>query len=230
MSPGARTSGNDETRGIETTDVETPTGPARLHHHRATAPEHGTVVLGHGAGGGIGAVDLVALAEALPAAGWGVVLVEMPWRVAGKRMAPPPRRLDEGWLPVLEAVTASSGGRLVVGGRSAGARVACRTAAQVGAHAVLALSFPLVPPGKGPEKSRIGELATPDEHGLPVLVVQGATDPFGSPEAVQTAVTEIGATGVTVAAVPGAHSFRGAQDALVEATLAFVGEVGRGGG
>ena len=187
-------------------------------------------MLGHGAGGGIGAVDLVALAEALPAAGWGVVLVEMPWRVAGKKMAPPPRRLDEGWLPVLEAVTASSSGRLVVGGRSAGARVACRTAAQVGADAVLSLSFPLVPPGKGPEKSRIGELATPGGHGLPVLVVQGATDPFGSPGAVQTAVTEIGATGVTVAAVPGAHSFRGAQDALVEATLAFLGEVGRGGG
>lgn len=210
-------------------EVDTSTGPARLHTHAATGDPAGTVVLSHGAGGGVGAVDLVALARELPATGWTVVLVEMPWRVAGRRMAPPPRRLDEGWLPIMTAVSDErvSGGPLVVGGRSAGARVACRTAAQVGADAVLALSFPLVPPGKGPEKSRIGELATPGETGLPVLVVQGAADPFGSPHDVRAAAAEVGARGVEVVEVAGTHSFRGSQVALVDAARTFVGSLAR---
>ncbi|WP_327114873.1 hydrolase [Streptomyces sp. NBC_01341] len=135
------------------------------------------LAVGHGAGGGIEARDLQALAAVLPGRGATVALVEQPWRVAGKKLAPAPRTLDTAWSGLWPAL-AASGLPVVAGGRSAGARVACRTAAALGAHAVLALSFPLHPPGK-PEKSRRDELL---EAGVPVLVVQGGRDPFGRPE------------------------------------------------
>ncbi|MBO0517479.1 hydrolase [Streptomyces beijiangensis] len=134
------------------------------------------VALGHGAGGGIEARDLQALAGVLPALGVSVALVEQPWRVAGKKVAPAPKTLDVGWRgvwPVLE----KPGLPVVAGGRSAGARVACRTAGELGACGVLALSFPLHPPGR-PEKSRSAELLG---AGVPTLVVQGGNDPFGKP-------------------------------------------------
>lgn len=139
------------------------------------------LALGHGAGGGIAAPDLQALAAALPALGVTVALVEQPWRVAGKRVAPAPKTLDVGWLPVAEHLRGllrtgpTPDAPLVLGGRSAGARVACRTAAECGADAVLALAFPLHPPGR-PERSRAVELLGCP---VPTLVVQGATDPFG---------------------------------------------------
>jgi len=165
--------------------VDTPGGPARVTLHDADPAASGTapvlLVLGHGAGGGIEARDLAALAAALPADGVSVALVEQPWRVAGKKLAPAPARLDEAWLAVLAALRERGeldGRALVAGGRSAGARVACRTAGEVGAAAVLALSFPLHPPGK-PERSRVDELTG---AGVPVLVVQGGRDPFGRPE------------------------------------------------
>ncbi|WP_217142928.1 alpha/beta family hydrolase [Streptomyces sp. AC627_RSS907] len=156
--------------------VETDAGPARLTWHAAKEPR---LVLGvsHGAGGGIEARDLRALAAALPAHGVSVVLVEQPWRVAGKKLAPAPKTLDTGWRGVWPAL-AAPGLPVVSGGRSAGARVACRTAAGLGARAVLALSFPLHPPGR-PEKSRADELLG---AGVPTLVVQGGNDPFGRPE------------------------------------------------
>ncbi|MFF1905288.1 alpha/beta family hydrolase [Kitasatospora sp. NPDC058218] len=156
--------------------VPTPAGDARISYHRAAAPK-AVLALGHGAGGGTGARDLVALAGALPARGITVALVEQPWRVAGKRLGPAPRTLDTGWTPVAERL-AGQGVPLVVGGRSAGARVACRTGAATGAVGVVALAFPLHPPGK-PEKSRAEELL---ESGLPTLVVQSVADPFGGPE------------------------------------------------
>jgi predicted alpha/beta-hydrolase family hydrolase len=131
----------------------------------------------HGAGGGIEARDLRALAEVLPPHGVSVALVEQPWRVAGKKVAPAPKTLDVGWRGVWPAL-ARPGPPVVFGGRSAGARVACRTATELGAVAVLALSFPLHPPGR-PEKSRAGELLG---AGVPTLVVQGGADPFGKPE------------------------------------------------
>lgn len=140
------------------------------------------LALGHGAGGGIGAADLAALAAALPARGVAVALVEQPWRVAGKKLAPAPRTLDAGWTALWPALAHSGSGAglpVVAGGRSAGARVACRTGPELGAAAVLALSFPLHPPG-WPEKSRAGEL-TAAADALPVLVVQGGNDPFGRP-------------------------------------------------
>jgi predicted alpha/beta-hydrolase family hydrolase len=162
--------------------VPTPAGEARITRYPAAAGRRrALVVLGHGAGGGIEAPDLQVLAAALPALGVEVALVEQPWRVAGKKIAPQPKTLDAGWEPVighLRKEAAAAGGEvpLIVGGRSAGARVACRTGLATGAAGVVALAFPLHPPGK-PEKSRADELLG---SGLPTLIVQGATDPFGT--------------------------------------------------
>ncbi|MDX3308391.1 alpha/beta hydrolase family protein [Streptomyces sp. NPDC054884] len=162
------------TETVET--VETDAGTARITWHRARRPAC-VLAVGHGAGGGVDARDLRALAAVLPGHGVSVALVEQPWRVAGKKVATAPKTLDVGWRGIWPAVTAS-GAPVISGGRSAGARVACRTAAELGAHAVLALAFPLHPPGK-PEKSRAGELLG---AGAPTLVVQGGNDPFGRPQ------------------------------------------------
>ncbi|GGW87839.1 hypothetical protein GCM10010383_15600 [Streptomyces lomondensis] len=159
-----------------TETVETEAGTARITWHQAKKARL-VLAVSHGAGGGIEARDLKALAAVLPAHGVTVARVEQPWRVAGKKVAPAPKTLDAGWRGIWPAL-AKPGLPVVSGGRSAGARVACRTARELGAHAVLALSFPLHPPGK-PEKSRAGELLG---SGVPTLVVQGGNDPFGRPE------------------------------------------------
>ncbi|WP_030352833.1 alpha/beta family hydrolase [Streptomyces scopuliridis] len=166
---------SDTTAERDQQTVETPAGDARITWHPAERPRR-VLALGHGAGGGIEARDLRALAAALPPLGVSVALVEQPWRVAGKKMAPAPKTLDTGWRALWPALE-KPGVPVVAGGRSAGARVACRTARELGAHAVLALSFPLHPPGR-PEKSRAAELL---ESGVPTLVVQGGNDPFGKP-------------------------------------------------
>ncbi|WP_443080202.1 alpha/beta hydrolase family protein [Streptomyces sp. P9-A2] len=163
-----------ETVAAET--VETDAGPARITWHPARTAARLVLALGHGAGGGIEARDLKALATVLPAHGVTVALVEQPWRVAGKKVAPAPKTLDTGWRGLWPALT-QPGLPVISGGRSAGARVACRTAGELGAHAVLALGFPLHPPGR-PEKSRADELLG---AGVPTLVVQGGNDPFGRP-------------------------------------------------
>lgn len=155
--------------------VATPAGQARITWFPAEKPQF-TLALSHGAGGGIEVRDLQALAAGLPGQGVTVALVEQPWRVAGKKVAPAPKTLDAGWRALWPALRAP-GLPVISGGRSAGARVACRTARELGAHAVLALSFPLHPPGK-PEKSRVDELLG---SGVPTLVVQGGRDPFGKP-------------------------------------------------
>ncbi|MFD5102085.1 alpha/beta hydrolase family protein [Streptomyces albidochromogenes] len=155
--------------------VETQTGRARITWAEAGTPWL-VLAVSHGAGGGIGARDLQGLAAALPERGVSVALVEQPWRVAGKKVAPAPGTLDAGWRGLWPALL-RPGLPVVAGGRSAGARVACRTAGELGAHAVLALSFPLHPPGR-PEKSRAEELLG---AGVPTLVVQGGNDPFGKP-------------------------------------------------
>ncbi|MFB8773355.1 alpha/beta hydrolase family protein [Streptomyces broussonetiae] len=163
----------------ETTSTEiisTGAGDARVTWHRARKARL-VLAVSHGAGGGIEARDLKALAAVLPEHGVSVALVEQPWRVAGKKVAPAPKTLDTGWRGIWPAV-AKPGLPVISGGRSAGARVACRTATELGAHAVLALSFPLHPPGR-PERSRAGELLG---AGVPTLVVQGGNDPFGRPE------------------------------------------------
>ncbi|AJF67195.1 alpha/beta family hydrolase [Streptomyces vietnamensis] len=156
--------------------VSTDAGEARITWYAGTKP-WAVLALGHGAGGGVEARDLQALAAALPAHGVTVALVEQPWRVAGKKVAPAPKTLDAGWRGLWPNL-AKPGLPVIAGGRSAGARVACRTGRELGALAVLALSFPLHPPGK-PEKTRAEELLG---TGLPTLVVQGGNDPFGRPE------------------------------------------------
>lgn len=199
--------------------VETPLGAARATVTRPTGIPAGALVLGHGAGGQRWTLDVVATRDAAVDAGWAVALVDQPWRVAGMKIGPAPASLDRAWLPVLATIGPDLGpGPLVVGGRSAGARVACRTAAEVGAAAVVALSFPLHPPGR-PESSRAAELAMPSAHGIPVHVVQGRTDPFGTPTEVEAVLP----AGATLDVVTGAHSIGGsaaAVAALVVARLA----------
>lgn len=188
-------------------EVATPHGPARVHLHAADSLRAG-LVLGHGAGGSITARDLVAVTDVARAAGVSVALVEQPYKVAGRKSAAPAPQLDAAWLAVVAHLRAGvfAGLPLITGGRSSGARVACRTAAETDAAAVLCLAFPVHPPGK-PEKSRLPEL---DAVTVPVLVVQGARDPFGMPPS---------APGRTVVTVPGTHSLAGAL-AQVEAAVA----------
>jgi uncharacterized protein len=160
--------------------IDTPHGPARAHIQDAKAPR-AALVLGHGAGGGVGAPDLVAATEAALAESVSVALVEQPYRVAGRRSPAPASRLDTAWIAVVEHLRAQlSGLPLIVGGRSLGARVACRTVAQTNAVAVLCLAFPLQPPRRAgqPPQSRLAEL---EAVTVPVLVVQGERDPFGMP-------------------------------------------------
>jgi uncharacterized protein len=197
--------------GVVVREIPTPQGPARVHVDDPAGNPLGCLVLGHGAGGGIAAPDLRAAVVAGRAAGWRAVLVEQPWRVAGRRVAPAPARLDEAWLAVLadlarEALAGGGAGLLVTGGRSAGARVACRTATAVGAAAVLCLAFPLHPPGR-PERSRVGELAG---AGVPAVVVQGANDAFGTP----AEIAALNLPGVEVIEAPGDHALRAAAEAV----------------
>jgi predicted alpha/beta-hydrolase family hydrolase len=204
-----------------TLDVDTPLGQARAHLTDPAGAPTGTLVLGHGAGGGVESADLVAVSAEAAGAGWRVIRVEQPWRVAGKRIAPAPPRLDEGWSAVLERLRGDGllTGRLVLGGRSAGARVACRTAGQQGASGVLALAFPLHPPGK-PERSRAPELtAVP----VPLVVVQGETDAFGAPSDVAAALS--GQAGASVYAVPGDHSLKKNVDIVAAAALSWLDEL-----
>lgn len=160
-------------------ELATPVGPARAYVTPAVRPV-GTLLLGHGAGGGSTARDLQAL-TALAGSGVTVVRVDQPWRVAGRRVAPAPSVLDRAWTAAVAALTAPGGparhGSLLLGGRSAGARVACRTAGTLGARGVVALAFPLHPPGR-PDRSRLAELAAVE---VPLLVLQGERDPFGAP-------------------------------------------------
>ncbi|UUU24823.1 alpha/beta hydrolase family protein [Streptomyces sp. DSM 40750] len=160
-----------------TEEVDTEAGTARISWYEASKAAEWVLAVSHGAGGGIEARDLQALAAVLPAHGVTVALVEQPWRVAGKKLAPAPKTLDTGWRGLWPAL-AKRGLPVIAGGRSAGARVACRTATELGAAAVLALGFPLHPPGR-PEKSRADELLG---AGVATLVVQGGNDPFGRPE------------------------------------------------
>jgi predicted alpha/beta-hydrolase family hydrolase len=197
--------------------VDTPQGPARLHVHEPDAGSAGALVLGHGAGGGVGAPDLAAATTAAIGAGWRVILVEQPWHVAGRRIAVAPPRLDEAWLAALAA--AQLDGPLVVGGRSAGARVACRTAVPLAAGAVLALAFPLHPPGR-PERSRSGELAG---SGVPVVVVQGERDPFGSP----ADLAALGLADVEIVPAPGDHALRAAAGAVADGARRALAAAGR---
>jgi uncharacterized protein len=194
----------------ETRELDTPHGPARAHVHPVDDPRL-AVVLGHGAGGGVAARDLVKATKAGNEAGATVVLVEQPYRVAGRRSPAPAPQLDAAWIATIEQLPLD-GLPLVTGGRSAGARVACRTAAQTNAKGVLCLAFPLHPPGR-PEKSRLDELEQVD---VPVLIVQGRSDPFGMPPAGPRR---------EVVAVPGNHSLTGDLATLAQAVTDWLGRI-----
>jgi uncharacterized protein len=183
-------------------ELETPVGQARARLEEAESPR-GALVLGHGAVGGIDSPDLAGAARAAREAGFTVALVEQPYRVAGRRSPAPAGKLDAAWVSVISQLPLEGLPRLV-GGRSAGARVACRTVSEVGAVAVLCLAFPLHPPGK-PEKSRLAEL---DAVEVPTLIVQGERDPFGLPPE---------GPNRTVVTVPGTHSLR--SSATVESVV-----------
>jgi predicted alpha/beta-hydrolase family hydrolase len=189
--------------------VPTTQGPARLLVDHAEGPE-ALLVLGHGAGGGPDASDLALLARRLPALGVSVVRVEQPWRLAGRRVAVAPPKLDEAWLEIVPVLVESWPTLpLFAGGRSAGARVACRTAGALGVRGVVCLAFPLHPPGR-PDRSRAAELLAPE---VPRLVLQGSRDTFGSAVDVRRAVAarpEIRVVELT----GGDHSFRVVKGAV----------------
>jgi uncharacterized protein len=206
--------------------VDTPQGPGRMLIDAANDPV-AMLVLGHGAGGGTNAMDLELLARRMPEHGTTVVRFEQPWRTAGRRVATPPARLDEAWLAGLDWLRQQAWtiGPLFVGGRSAGARVACRTARVVRPAGIICLAFPLHLPGR-PDKSRIAELLQPQ---APRLVLQGTSDAFGRPAEIQAAIKED--SGIRLVELPGAdHSFRVAKSStFTQADLraALLSEVSR---
>lgn len=184
--------------------VDTPQGPGRLFVDLAEQPSS-ILVLGHGAGGGVGAVDLELLTRNLPAIGTSVVKFEQPWRTAGRKAGAPPPKLDEAWCAALDWLVGQEWAQhqLLVGGRSAGARVACRTASRTKPAAIVCLAFPLHLPGR-PDKSRVAELLAPE---VPRLVLQGTKDSFGTPEEIRAAIGK--APGISVVELRGAdHGFR----------------------
>ena len=190
--------------------IDTPHGGANVHLYAADAPE-AALVLGHGAGGGVTARDLEAARDAALEEGLSVALVEQPYRVAGRRSPAPAHHLDAAWTAVVEELRADelSGLLVVVGGRSLGARVACRTSEATGAVGVLCLAFPLQPPRRA-SQDRLHEL---DDVSVPTLVVQGTSDPFGMPPP---------APNRTVVQVPGNHSLRTDLPAVAEAVRAWL--------
>ena len=202
-------------------EIHTPVGMARAHLWRPSHP-CGALVLGHGAGGSTWSADLQVLTT-VAEQGWLVVLVEQPWRVAGRKVATPPAQLDVAWLAIMEALMSGRGALprpLVVGGRSAGARVACRTAGAVGADAVLALAFPLHPPGK-PEKSRAAEAQMVTGAGTRLAVIQGEKDPFGSPGEIRSALGDA----AEVSSARGNHSFTRTPADVLETARTFLADL-----
>jgi len=196
-------------------DIETPHGLARAHVYRVTPPR-GALVLGHGAGGGVESRDLTATRDVALDVGLAVVLVEQPYRVALRRSPAPAAHLDAAWTAVVASLAKKrlAGLPLLVGGRSSGARVACRTAAATSALGVLCLAFPLLPPRRsGTPQSRLPEL---DAVSVPTLVVQGENDRFGVPP---------GAAQRTVAVVRGDHALRSDLEGLRAAVRGWLAEV-----
>ena len=194
-------------------DIDTPHGPARAHLHPVDEPR-AALVLGHGAGGGVESRDLAAATDAAMSESVSVALVEQPYRVSGRRSPAPARQLEAAWTAAVEHLAASEldGLPLIVGGRSLGARVACRTVAATGAIAVLCLAFPLQPRRRSgePPPSRLPEL---DAVTLPTLVVQGERDPFGMPPPSANRI---------VARVPGDHSLRTDLEAVAAAVQSWI--------
>lgn len=191
--------------------VATKHGPAVAHCGLPGGVPRCLLVLGHGAGGGVDAPDLLAVRAAALARGAVVALVEQPYRVAGRRAPAPAAQLDEAWATVCaDLCGAFRGLPLVTGGRSSGARVACRTAKPTGARGVLALAFPRRPP-RTPDRDRTPELIG---AGVPILCVSGDRDPFGIPDATKA---------VQVVVIPGAdHALRRDPAAVADAVVRWL--------
>lgn len=198
-------------------EIATPQGPARADLRLAPDPV-AALVLGHGASGGIGARDLVAVAQTAREQAFTVALVEQPYRVAGRRTPPPAARLDAAWTAVVQHLRDGplAGLPLVTGGRSSGARVACRTAAATGAVAVLCLAFPLVPPRRSPRAAANSRLPELDAVTVPTLVVQGIADSFGMPP---------DGPRRTVVRVPGTHALTADLSAVSSAARSWLAEL-----
>jgi len=194
--------------------VDTPHGRANVYFHLAEEARV-ALVLGHGAGGGVTSRDLVAVTDVARSERASVALIEQPYRVAGRRSPAPARQLDTVWIAVIEQLAAGELRELplIVGGRSLGARVACRTAQTVGARAVLCLAFPLQPPRRSTGAVAPSRLTELDQVLVPTLVVQGERDPFGVPPA---------AAGRTVVQVPGDHALRTDLEAVAAAVRGWL--------
>jgi hypothetical protein len=202
--------------GVRVLEIDTPYGGGRAHLYAAKDPR-AALVLGHGAAGGVEAPDLVAAREAARSQRISVAMVEQPYRVAGRRSPAPATQLDTAWTAMVEALRAKKLGDLplIVGGRSLGARVACRTAEATGAVAVICLAFPLEPPRRAgkPPQSRLPEL---EAVAVPTLVVQGERDPFGIPPPGPSR---------DVVSVPGDHGLKADPQAVAEAVRAWLAAV-----
>jgi predicted alpha/beta-hydrolase family hydrolase len=198
-------------------ELDTPHGRANAHLHSADEPR-AALVLGHGAAGGVASRDLVTVTRVARSEGVSVALVEQPYRVAGRRSPAPARQLDAAWTAIVDHLRGGElrGLPLVVGGRSLGARVACRTAEATGAVAVLCLAFPLQPPRRAAASATQSRLPELDEVTVPTLVVQGERDPFGIPPAGPRR---------TVVQVPGDHSLRTDLEAVAGAVRAWLPRV-----
>jgi predicted alpha/beta-hydrolase family hydrolase len=197
-------------------ELDTPHGPARAHLHAADDHPHAALVLGHGARGGVSSADLVAITAVAVAQGVSVALVEQPFHVAGRPAPAPARQLDAAWTAVVDHLREEElqGLPLVAGGRSLGARVACRTVEATGAVAVLCLAFPVHAPGRLDEAdSRLSELEAVQ---VPTLVVQGEKDPFGMPSPGPRR---------EVVQVPGDHSLKKDLDAVTAAVAEWLPRV-----
>jgi len=200
---------------VGTVQITTVGGAALAELDRDSAAARFLLVLTHGAGGSAGAPDLLAAGDAAWQLGGLVARVTQPYRVRGARAPGSPTRQDAAWAEIVAALRELAPGvPLVQGGRSNGARVACRTAAAVGARAVIALAFPLCPPGRSPAVSRAAELRAAREGGAKVLVVNGDRDPFGIPDARDAD---------RVVVVPGeTHALKGHREAIVTAVAEWL--------
>jgi hypothetical protein len=202
-------------------EIETSAGPARVELAAPAGPSAFLLLLTHGSGGTPDTADVLAVRDAVRALGAATALVTQPYRVRGARAPGSAPRQDAAWSAIIAALLRETAARsgplpLVQGGRSNGARVVCRTARAVGAAGVIALAFPLHPPGQ-PGKSRDGELRA---AGTSVLVINGERDPFGVPEPDET---------TDVLVIPGeTHALSRRPAVISDAVTAWLGALTTG--
>lgn len=192
--------------------IETTRGAATVSL-RVAEGSRGLLVLGPGASGKTDSKDLLAVADAVHAAGVSVAIVTPPYAAAGKKVPPRGSASDEAWIDVVGALRDELPDQPVVtGGRSFGSRVACRTSDATGSVGVLCLAFPLHPPGK-PEKLRLSDL---ESATVPTLVIQGRKDPFGCPPEAEHR---------RVVVVDGDHSLTKEHETITQTVVAWIDDL-----